>query len=100
MKPLIILAATVTVISLSGCATSLEPGAEKIRMITADQKGACDSLGLVTMDQQLGPYKASNSMNMVLNEVLRRGGNSVFLVSQGRSGFDGASVTGEALRCK
>ena len=100
MKKLFILATTITVSLLSGCATSLEPGAEKIRMITAEQKGVCESLGIVTMDQQLGPYKTSNSMNMMLNEVLRRGGNSVFLVSQGRSGFDGASVTGEALRCK
>ena len=87
-------------LSMIGCATGLEPAAEKIRMMSADQKGACESLGVVTADQQLGPYKAKNSMNQVLNEVARRGGNAIYLVSQGQSGFDGVSVTGEALRCK
>jgi hypothetical protein len=86
--------------SLLGCATALEPGAEKIRMVPGEQKGACESLGIVTADQQLGPYKSRNSMNQVLNEVARRGGNAVYLVSQGQSGFDGVSVTAEALRCK
>lgn len=90
----------VSLISLAGCATALEPAAEKIRMASADQKAACESLGLVTADQQLGPYKARNSMNQVLNEVARRGGNAVYLVSQGQSGIDGVSVTAEALRCK
>jgi hypothetical protein len=85
---------------LSGCATALEPAAEKIRLVSAEQRGACDPLGLVTADQQLGPYKARNSMNQVLNEAARRGGNAVFLVSQGQSGIDGVSVTAEALRCK
>ena len=85
---------------LLGCATALEPGAEKVRMISAEQKPSCESLGIVTADQQLGPYKASNSMNKALNEAARRGANAVYLVSQGPSGFDGASATVEALRCK
>lgn len=85
---------------LSGCATPLEPAAEKIRMVQAEQKGACESLGIITADQQLGPYKAKNSMNQALNEVARRGGNAIYLVSQGQSGIDGVSVTAEALRCK
>lgn len=70
-----------------------------MRMVSAEQKGACESLGVVIADQQLGPYKARNSMNQVLNEVARRGGNAVYLVSQGQSGIDGVSVTAEALRC-
>lgn len=85
---------------LTGCATGLEPGAERIRMVTAEQKASCESLGLVTADQQLGPYKASNSMKKVLNEAARRGANAVYLVSQGQSGIDGVAVTAEALRCK
>lgn len=99
MKRLIITACSSALLTLGACATTLEPGAERIRMVTAAEKSTCDSLGLVTMDQQLGPYKASNSMNKVLNEVLRRGGNAVYLVSQGQSGLDGVSVTAEALRC-
>ena len=92
--------AIVAVLVLAGCATTLEPNAEKLRTVTAEQKANCESLGLVTTDQQLGPYKASNSMNSALNEAARRGANAVYLVSQGRSGIDGASVTVEALRCK
>jgi hypothetical protein len=82
-----------------GCATNLDPGAEKVRLITAEQKSSCDSLGIVSADQQLGPYKASNSMNKVLNEVARRGGNGLFIISSGRSGIDGQSISAEALRC-
>lgn len=85
---------------LAGCATALEPGTERVRMVTVEQKASCESLGVVTADQQLGPYKASNSMNKVLNEAARRGANAIYLVSQGRSGIDGASVTAEALHCK
>lgn len=69
-------------------------------MVSTEQKTACESLGLITADQQLGPNKASNSMNKVLNEAARRNANGVFLVSQGQSGIDGAAVTAEALRCK
>ena len=69
-------------------------------MVSAEQKETCESLGIVTADQQLGPYKASNSMNKALNEAARRGANAVYLVSQGQSGIDGVSVTAEALRCK
>ena len=87
-------------LAASGCATSLEPGAEKVRLIAAEQKASCESLGIVSTDQQLGPYKASNSMNRAVNEVARRGGNGIFIVSAGRSGIDGQSVTAEALRCK
>ncbi|MGC4060730.1 MAG: DUF4156 domain-containing protein [Aquabacterium sp.] len=100
MKPLFALAYLFALLSIAGCSTALEPNAEKIRMIPAEQKSACESLGIVTADQQLGPYKARNAMNQVLNEAARRGGNAIYLVSQGQSGIDGASVIAEALRCK
>ncbi len=93
---LIVYAASV----LAGCATALESNAERIRTVTAEQKASCESLGIITADQQLGPYKASNSMNKMLNEAARRGANAIYLVSQGQSGIDGVSVTAEALRCK
>jgi hypothetical protein len=87
-------------IYLSGCATPLDAIAEKVRLVTAVQKESCESLGIVSTDQQLGLNKASNSMNKAINEVARRGGNAIFLVSTGTSGLDGAAVTAEALRCK
>lgn len=100
MKKTIFITCSSALLWLGGCATTLEPEAERIRTVTAEQKTACESLGLVIADQQLGPSKASNSMNKVLNEAARRGANAVYLVSQGQSGIDGVSVTAEALRCK
>lgn len=90
----------VSLLFSAGCATALDPAAERVRLVPAEQKRDCESLGVVTADQQLGPYKSRNSMNQLLNEVVRRGGNAVYLVSQGQSGIDGVSVTGEALKCK
>ena len=83
-----------------GCATNLEQGAERVRPVTAEQKGACQSLGIVVADQQLGPYKTQNSTNKAINEVARRGGNAIFIMSNSPSGIDGVSITAEALVCK
>jgi hypothetical protein len=85
---------------LASCATQLDPGAERVRIVSENQKASCESLGIVSTDQQLGLNKASNSMNKAINEVARRGGNAIFIVSTGTSGIDGAAVTAEALRCK
>jgi hypothetical protein len=85
---------------VSGCATQLDTGAEKVRLVSATQKESCESLGIISTDQQLGLNKASNAMNKAVNEVARRGGNAVFVLSTGTSGLDGAAVTAEALRCK
>ena len=91
---------SIVAIFSSGCATRLEPGAEKVRLVTASQKESCESLGIVSMDQQLGLNKASNSMNNAINEVARRGANAIFMVSIGTSSLEGSAVTAEALRCK
>jgi hypothetical protein len=100
MKNVIIAALSMAILSLSGCATPLNAGAEKVRLVSASQKESCESLGIVSTDQQLGLNKASNSMNKAINEVARRGGNAMYPVSSGTSGFDGVAVTVEALRCK
>jgi hypothetical protein len=83
-----------------GCATELQPGADKVRPVNAEQKSNCESLGIVVADQQLGPYKAQNSTNKAINEVVRRGGNAIYIMTNAPSGIDGVSVTAEALRCK
>lgn len=85
---------------LSGCATQLDNGAERVRLVTSTQKESCESLGIISTDQQLGLNKASNAMNKAINEVAHRGGNAIFVLSTGTSGLDGAAVTAEALRCK
>jgi hypothetical protein len=97
---LVYLLSAAFIATLSGCSTQLDPGAEKVRIISAEEKSRCESLGIVSTDQQLGPNKAANSMNRAINEVARRGGNGVFIVSAGTSGLDGAAVTVEALRCR
>lgn len=84
----------------AGCATELQPGAEKIRPISIEQKAACQSLGIVVADQQLGPNKTQNSTKRVINEVASRGGNAIFIIANSPSGLDGVSVTAEALLCK
>lgn len=85
---------------MAGCATDLQPGAEKIRPVSAEQKAGCESLGIVVADQQLGPYKTQNSTNKAINEVARRGGNAIYIIANAPSGIDGVSMTAEALRCK
>lgn len=61
----------------------LAHGGEKVQLVTTTQKDACESLGIVNTDQQLGLNKASNSINKAINEVARRGGNAIFIVSNG-----------------
>lgn len=90
-----------TVSWLAGCATTLEPGAEKVQVVTAGQKErSCQSLGIVSTEQRVGPNKPSNAMNKAINEVARKGGNGVFVVSSNLDWAEGASVTAEALQCK
>ncbi len=85
---------------LAGCATHLDQGAEKVQVITASQKGRfCQSLGIVSTDQRTGPNKPSNAMNKALNEVARRGGNGIYVVTSSTDWAEGASVVAEALRC-
>lgn len=87
--------------SLVGCATALDAGADKIQVVTAGQKErACQPLGIVSAEQRVGPNKPGNAMNKALNEVARRGGNGVFVVSSNVDWAEGASVTAEALQCK
>lgn len=100
MKIVVLLAFATITIGLIGCATTLDSRAEKVRLISATQKETCESLGLVSTDQQLGLNKTSNSMNKAINEVARRGGNGIYIVSSGTNGLDDVAVTAEALRCK
>ena len=86
--------------SFAGCATDLQPGAERVRPVSAEQKAGCESLGIVVADQQLGPYKTQNSTNKAINEVARRGGNAIYIMANSPSGIDGVSVMAEALRCR
>lgn len=67
--------------------------------MTAAQKERCKSLGVLSVEQRIGPNKPGNAMNKALNEVAKRGGNGLYVVNAGTDWAEGASVTGEALRC-
>lgn len=88
-----------TLLALAGCATTLDPGADKVRILTAQQKERCESLGVLSVEQRTGPNKPGNAMNKALNEVAKRGGNGLFVVGTATDWAEGASVTGEAMRC-
>ncbi len=86
---------------LAGCATPLDSGAETVQVVTSGQKErVCQSLGIISTEQRVGPNKPSNAMNKAVNEVARKGGNGIFVVSSSVDWAEGASVTAEALKCK
>lgn len=87
------------VVLMSGCATTLDPGADKVRIVTAQQKERCESLGVLSVEQRTGPNKPGSAMNKAMNEVAKRGGNGLFVVATSTDWAEGASVTGEAMRC-
>lgn len=85
----------------AGCATSLQAGAENVKVVTSNQKERqCETLGVISAEQRTGPNKPENAMNKALNEVSRRGGNGIYLLSSHVDWAEGASVSAEALRCK
>jgi hypothetical protein len=87
--------------AISGCAISLQPGAETVRVATAAQKEKlCDSIKVISVEQRVGPNKPRNAMNKALNEVAATGGNGIFVISSSTDWAEGASVTAEALKCR
>jgi hypothetical protein len=88
-------------LAISGCATSLQPGAETVRVATAAQKEKlCESIKVISVEQRVGPNKPRNAMNKALNGVAAAGGNGIFVISSSTDWAEGASVTAEALKCQ
>lgn len=86
--------------ALAGCAVQLTSEAEKIQLVTTSQKERCERIKLVTFNQRLGPDKPGNAMKSALNEAAAAGANGFFVVSTSTDWAEGASIVGEALRCK
>jgi len=84
---------------VAGCAVALTEPAKEVRIVTAEQKAACRSLGVVSTEQRTGPNKPGNAMNKALNAAAERGGNGLYIVSSSVDWAEGASVVAEALRC-
>src|SRR6185295_8448468 len=77
---------------LFGCATTHEPEAERVQLVTPSQKEKqCQSLGIFNTEQRGGPDKLGSAMNKAVNEVSRRGGNGIYVVSNSLDWAEGAS---------
>ena len=70
-----------------------------MRVVTANQKERCEFIKLVTVRVGLGPDKPGSALKKALNETAAVGGNSFYLISSTGDAIDGASVSGEALKC-
>lgn len=92
----VILAAAAAV---AGCATLSDEGA-KVRIVTALEKPDCQFVKLVTVRAPLGPDKTGQALKKALNETAEAGGDSFYPVNINQDLFDGASASGEALKCK
>ncbi|WP_205548605.1 hypothetical protein [Pseudomonas carnis] len=85
--------------ALSGCATQLSSAGAQVKVVTEAQREKCSLLTIISTEQSLGPDKPGNALRKALNEVAGLGGNGFRMISS-NVGFDGASVTGEALKCE
>jgi len=85
---------------LLGCATTIKQGAEGIQTITAQQKEKCKFISLISTEQKLGPDKPGNALKKAINMTYEMGGDSLYIVSTSTDWAEGASVVGEAFRCK
>lgn len=96
-----ILMATLTFAGLAGCATTLSPDAEKVRVVTANQKeNVCESMKILTVEKRLGRNKPGNAMKQALNEAAQVGANGIYIISTSEDWAEGATVVAEALKCR
>jgi len=86
--------------ALCGCSVPLAPEAKPVRLVSDAEKQRCEFIRLITINQRVGLDKAGNAMKSVLNATAVAGGNGFYLVSSSTNWEDGATVVGEALRCK
>lgn len=86
--------------SLAGCATNLTPSGEKVRVITESQRDNCEFIKIVSYRAGLGPDKPGSALKGALNEVAKLGGNGLYIITNTVHWADGATVSGEALKCK
>lgn len=96
----IIIAMLMAVVVLTGCAVPLTPEAGNIQLVTASQKENCSRIKLITFNQRLGPDKPGNAMKSALNDAASVDADSFYIISTSTDWAEGASVVGEALRCK
>jgi hypothetical protein len=68
-------------------------------IIDGATRKACAYLGLVTVRKAMGFDKAGGALKKALDKTAQMGGNGLFLINQSETWTEGASVSGEALKC-
>ena len=86
--------------SIAGCTTNLTHSGEKGRIITESQRDNCEFIKIVSYRADLVPGKPSSLLKGALNEVAKLGGNGLYIITITLHSGDGATVSGEALKCK
>jgi hypothetical protein len=85
---------------LLGCATNLTAEGEKVRVVTENQKqNNCKFIKLISVRVGLGPDKPGSALKKALNEAGAVGADGFFVITNVVHWADGASATGEALKC-
>ncbi|MBI1174786.1 MAG: hypothetical protein GC139_05915 [Sideroxydans sp.] len=90
----------IAVLVLGGCATQLTPAGEKVRVVTEAQRSNCEFIKLISYRAGLGPDKPGSALKGALNEAAEVGANGFYIITNTIHWADGASVSGEALKCK
>jgi len=84
--------------ALAGCASLTDEGT-KVRVVSEQAKQSCTYLKLVTERASLGPDKPGQVLKKAFNETAAAGGDSFYMINISQDVFDGASISGEALKC-
>jgi predicted small secreted protein len=86
---------------LFACATTPGRGVEDVQLVTAGQKERqCKSLGTFSVVERSGPDKPGTVLTKARSEVVRRGGNGLYVISSSVDWEQGAAVSAEALQCQ
>ena len=85
----------------AGCAVNLSPAGEGVRVVSEHKKeNGCEFIKLISVRVGLGPDKLGSALKKALNEAGSVGANGFFIITNVAHWADGASVAGEALKCK
>ena len=96
------LAATVVVLSLSGCAAQLTQQGRMVREVQPDWSTKCEFLGVIDASEGNGWDIADDrrgALNRIRNQVADLGGNA-FVVNQSTSNDFRTLIQADAYKCK
>jgi hypothetical protein len=86
---------------LFACASKPVRSVDEAQMVTAGQKEKqCKSLGTFTVEQKGGPDKPGTVLTKARSEVVRRGGNGIYVISSSVDWEQGVTMQAEALQCE